>query len=92
MFGSTITGVDPNGVQRWYERNTEGESEIRGGKSFDSGKSLIVGDMVCSRFQRNWWGMEYCSTIFRNPNGSPERKNEYVAVTDYGFTPFSPVR
>jgi hypothetical protein len=30
-------------------------------------------------------------SIFRNPEGTPEMKNEYIGVSDFGFHPFSPV-
>jgi adenylate cyclase len=93
LFGSTITGSSFGGAQWWIERNKEGEITLRGGPlGPDSGETRIEGEMYYTRMQRAWWGIEYSGTIFRNPNGSPERMNEYVSVMDVGIQPFSLVR
>jgi adenylate cyclase len=93
LFGSTLTGSSLGGVQWWIERNAEGEITLRGGPfGSDSGETRIEGEMYYTRMQRAWWGIEYSGTIFRNPNGSPERMNEYVSVMDVGIQPFSLVR
>jgi tetratricopeptide (TPR) repeat protein len=55
----------------------------------DRGKSRIEGDMICQQFQKNYWGLEFCGTVFRNPKGTNERKDEYFFCNDIGFEPFS---
>jgi hypothetical protein len=55
----------------------------------DTGRSWLEGDTVCFQFQKAFSGMAYCSTIFKNPKGTPEAKNEYVGFNDVGWTWFS---
>ncbi len=53
----------------------------------DSGKVWIEDDMLYSQWGRVYEGLEYCATVFRNPEGTPENKNEYLMITDFGFLP-----
>jgi hypothetical protein len=62
------------------------------GLNSDHGKSRIEGDMICHQFQKSYWGLEFCGTVFRNPKGTPEGKDEYFFCNDIGFTPFSLVQ
>jgi tetratricopeptide (TPR) repeat protein len=55
----------------------------------DQGKSRIEGDMICQQFQKSYWGLEFCGTVFRNPKGTNESKDEYFFCNDIGFTSFS---
>ncbi|MHC4244884.1 MAG: tetratricopeptide repeat protein, partial [Planctomycetota bacterium] len=57
----------------------------------DTGTSWIEGDMLCNQFQLHMFGVEHCMTVFRNPEGTPERMNEYLAISNFGFTVYSPV-
>ena len=99
VFGSRITGFSLifEGQQWWVDRKMNGEFAWRGpstfiGPNFDNGKSRIEGDMICHQFQKNYWGLEYCGTVFRNPKGTNEGKDEYFFCNDYGFEPFSLVK
>jgi TolB-like protein len=94
-FGSQITGIDPYGQWQWWlDKKKNGEFTWRGGGpiSSDTGKTRIDGDMECTQFQKNLWGLEFCQTVFRNPRGTYEGKDEYFSCTDYGFVPWSVVR
>jgi hypothetical protein len=93
-FGSKITGIDADGQQWWMDQKKNGEFTWRGGGpiSSDTGKSRIEGDMQSVQFQKNFWGLEYCLTVFRNPRGTYEGKDEYFSCTDMGFAPWSVVR
>ena len=62
------------------------------GPNSDRGKSRIEGDMICHQFEKSYWGLEFCGTVFRNPRGTNESKDEYFFCNDIGFTPFSLVR
>jgi hypothetical protein len=62
------------------------------GPNSDRGESRIEGDMICHQFQKSYWGLEFCGTVFRNPKGTNESKDEYFFCNDIGFTPFSLVR
>jgi tetratricopeptide (TPR) repeat protein len=95
LFGSTIMGVWTLSGQRWWadwEKN--GECAWRGAVASDSdrGNSRIEGDMICTKYQKNWWGLEDCATVFRNPSGTSETKDAYFFVRDIGFRTFSPAR
>jgi hypothetical protein len=68
-----------------------GEFTWRGANSSDDGKNRIEGDMICTQYQKNWWGLEHCATVFKNPSGRPETKDEYFFASDIGFRTFSPV-
>jgi hypothetical protein len=59
--------------------------------SYDSGRSWIEGDLLCSQWETVHKGLKYCGTVFRNPEGTPEMKDEYVKITDFGIIPFSMV-
>jgi adenylate cyclase len=95
LFGSTIIEMTIFATFRMrfeidFKKN--GEFTWRGANSSDSGKSGIEGDMIRTQFKKNWWGLEHCATVFRNPSGRPESKDEYFFASDIGFRTFSPVR
>ncbi|MBN2034657.1 MAG: hypothetical protein JW836_15405 [Deltaproteobacteria bacterium] len=106
LFGSTITGIFADGQQWWIDQGKDGGFTWRsqGSISFrtaknelvtissDTGKSRVEGDMICQQHQKRFWGLEYCSTVFRNPKGTEDGKDEYFFFQDFGFLPFSLVR
>jgi hypothetical protein len=98
LFGSTITGlssIDKDDGQHWsIDQKENGDFSYRGPDpiSSDTGKSWIEGDAICQQFQKRWSGLESCSTVFRNPRGTYEGKDEYFLCRDVGFSPFSVVR
>ncbi len=91
LFGSKITGINLWDGQNWWEdRGRNGELTWRGSGSIpsDIGMSRIEGDMICTKYNSRLWGIEFCATVFRNPKGTHERKDEYFFCTDMWFTPF----
>jgi hypothetical protein len=96
LFGSTITGTRfmglPFGLQWWMDLKKNGELSWRVANNSDNGKSRIEGDMICTQYQKNWWGLEDCATVFGNPSGTSESKDQYLFMRDTGFLTFSPVR
>jgi TolB-like protein/Flp pilus assembly protein TadD len=95
LFGSKITGFDVwGGPQYWVDRKRNGEFTWRGGGpiSSDTGRSRIEGDMICTKFQKGLWGLEDCATVFRNPRGTYETKDEHFMCTAFGITTFSLVK
>jgi len=94
LFGSTVTGIF-SGSRWWIDWKKNGECIWHGviTSDFDRGNSRIEGNMICNQYQKNWWGLEDCATIFRNPSGTPETKDEYFLIRGgIGFRTFSPVR
>ena len=67
-------------------------SPTQSGPNSDRGRSWIEDDMICHQFERLYWGLEFCGTVFRNPRGTNENKDEYFFCNDIGFEPFSLVR
>ena len=47
--------------------------------------------MLCDPFEVKNEVVETCFPVFRNPNGGRESFDEYLAMTDVGIYPFSPV-
>jgi hypothetical protein len=92
-FGRTVAGVDLwSGEKWWVDRTKEGETTFRGlYPGVTTGTSWIEGDMLCNQWQVHSGKRKYCGPVFRNPEGTPERKNEYLLITDIGIYPFSPV-
>ena len=80
----------------WIERTEDGKaivSSIPGeiGNFTDTGRSWIQDDMLCDQWEIIEGGLTYCMSVFRNPEGTHEMNNEYIAVSDFSFQLFSPV-
>ena len=90
-----MTGSDELSGQWWHDFTKDGEIRVRGpGAAYsglDSGKGWIEGNMLCSKYKLNYTGLKVCASIFRNPEGAPAMKNEYLQITDLWIIPFSPV-
>jgi len=103
VFGRTITGFSPlkhASSPAWrIHRTKDGEItyqgdwpfSIEGAGSSASGKSWIEGDMLCDQWKYIFRGLKYHMAVYRNPEGTPEMKNQYLFVTDFGIFPWSPV-
>ncbi len=94
LFGSKIIGPYPTGGHWWIDRKNNGEIAYGGPEpvTSDIGKTRVENDLLCNQFQKYMGGVEYCATVFKNPNGTRERMDEYFAITDIGFTTFSPMK
>jgi hypothetical protein len=92
VFGKKVTGIGfMTGKQWWIERTTDGKAIIRGGEGSDSGKSWIEDDMLCDQWDNLYEGLKDCWPIYRNPEGTPEKNDEYLGVPNYSIYPFSTV-
>ena len=92
VFGRTVTGFDPfSGEQFWVDRARDGKVTIRGMLGSDTGRSWIEGDVLSERWNFFMEGVELSGNVYRNPDGKPEKKNEYLRLNDFGFVTFSPV-
>ena len=91
LFGRKITGTAMStGKQLWWEWTKRGEFKIIGPFQ-DVGKSWVEGDVFFIQFKKQFGGLPYGTTIYRNPDGSRESKNQYLMVSDIGsITPFAP--
>ena len=96
FLGRTMEGFFNWGGAYWIERTRDGKASWRHPKGSvhgynDNGTSWIEGDMLCDHWQMHWFGIKHCRTVFRNPEGTPEKRNEYLTITDFWIEPFSPV-
>ena len=92
VFGRTMIGVDPFiEEQFWIDRAKDGEATIRSFLGSDSGRSWIQGDILFDQWNLFMEGVKFSGYVFRNPDGTPEKKDEYLRLDDFGFISFSPV-
>jgi TolB-like protein/Flp pilus assembly protein TadD len=92
VLGRTVTGIDLMwGQQWWLERTLDGKATYRNPVGSENGRSWIEGDTLCNQWQTFYEGLKYCFPVFRNPEGTPEMKNEYLGITDIWVISFSPV-
>ena len=86
-----ITAIDIRNFQQYvFDRTKGGRITVRGPWGTGTGTSRIEDDMVCDYLQAHG-GRPSCGFVFRNPEGTPEKKNEYHWVADNGVFAFSPV-
>jgi TolB-like protein len=90
-FGRTVTGFVQGKRQSWFDIAKDGRAKYRGPMGFDKGNFLIDGDLFCCQMQGMTKGLKFCGLFFRNPEGTIDRKNEYLWVTDLGILPKSVV-
>jgi adenylate cyclase len=93
LFPSTFTGFVPGD---WSSEITkDGIVTLRapwvtGG--VDTGRVWLEGDKQWTQFQNFWYGMAHCATVFKNPKGTAETKDEYIRFNDLYYGKFSRVR
>jgi tetratricopeptide (TPR) repeat protein len=92
FFGRKVSGSTfPTGKQWLIERSKDGKATIRDGDRSDTGKSWIEEDMLCDHWDNLYEGLKDCWVVYRNPEGTPEKNEEYLGAPGYGIYPFSPV-
>lgn len=84
VFGRMVCGSD-GGI----DRDKEGQAAHRDAYVSGSGRSWIEGDMLCNQWKTLMKGLKYCTPVFRNPEATAGLLNDYLSITDYGFTTFS---
>ena len=102
FFDQTVSGFEIlSGKQWWIKRNKDGKATYRGPKGYvkgevtdveeisDSGKSWVERNRIYNQWANLFGGLEDCFPVYKNQDGTPEKKDEYVGVTVYGFVPFS---
>jgi TolB-like protein/class 3 adenylate cyclase len=86
FFGHTQTGLWA-GKQPWaISRTRDGKASLLiDSKVIQSGKSWIEGDILCHQWKKGWEGLKYYMTVFRNPEGTSQKKDEYIVITDWNM-------
>ena len=89
FFGRTIATVGPAGEKLSFSCGKDGRAIWHSSGDDDIGKMWVEGETVCVRWAKRQGGFPYCGTVFRNPEGKPEKNNEYFWITDIGLVMFS---
>lgn len=90
FFGRKVTGFNLGAEKQWWvERDEEGVASIRDGDNTDTGNSWIEEDMICDKWDHLYEGLKDCWVVYRNPEGTPMEKDEYLGAPGYGIYPFS---
>ncbi len=92
FFGQKTTGLTSGTGKPWQiERSTDGKATIHSGKQSDSGKSWIEENMLCDQWDHLYESLTDCWVVYRNPEGTPAKKDEYLGAPGYGIYPFSQI-
>jgi hypothetical protein len=93
FLGRKVTGFTlASGKQWWIERSKDGKATIRDGDDSDTGKSWIEEDMLCDQWDNLYESLKDCWVVYRNPEGTPEKNDEYLGAPGYGIYPFSLIK
>ena len=92
FLGKKVSGSNLITGKQWsIQRSEDGKAIIRDGDKSDTGKSWIEEDMLCDQWDNFYESLRDCWIIYRNPEGTPEKNDEYLGAPGYGIYPFSPV-
>jgi hypothetical protein len=90
FFGRKVTGYNMVTGKRWrIARGPDGKATIRDGDKSDTGLSWIEDDMLCDQWEDFYEGLKDCWVIYRNPEVSPDKNDEFLGAPGYGIYPFS---
>ncbi len=90
FFGQKVSGINMVSKKPWWiERSEDGKATIRDGDNADTGISRIEEDMLCDQWDNLYENLKDCWAVYRNPEVTPERSDEYLGVPGYGIYPFS---
>jgi adenylate cyclase len=92
FFGRKVTGFTPGtGKQWWIERSQDGKATLCDGDEADTGKSWIEENMLCDQWDNLYERLKDCWVVYRNPEGTPEKHDEFLGAPGYGIYPFSKI-
>ncbi|MEJ2589758.1 MAG: tetratricopeptide repeat protein, partial [Deltaproteobacteria bacterium] len=91
LFGHTMEGlVYGREDNKWsLYRTKDGAVEYMDTIRYDTGKSWIEGDSLFTKYRNLYEGLKITSEVYRNPDGTSKKMDEYFIVWDWGITPFS---
>jgi TolB-like protein len=95
FYPSKTIGLGSDGSQWSQEITKDGKVTFRSASlagGVDTGRSWLEGDKIWFQFQKYMFGMAYCLTAFKNPRGTRQGEDEYVAFSDLSMSTFSPER
>ena len=90
FFGSKVVGSNIITGKQWsIERSEDGKAIIRDGDKSDTGKSWIEEDMLCDQWDNLYESLKDCWVVYRNPEVTSDKKDEFLGAPGYGIYPFS---
>jgi len=93
FFGRQVIGFTLATGEQWQiERSKDGKAKILDGDRSDTGKSWIEEDMLCDQWDNLYESLKDYWVVYRNPEGTPEKNDEYLGAPGYGIYPFSLVK
>ena len=93
VFGRKRSGFDVWTGDEWVlDTSKSGVFHFRNSLINGQGDLLIDSEngMFCATADWLFEGLKDCCAVFRNPDGSPEEKNEYLSLHYYWIVPWSP--
>ncbi|MCH6589703.1 MAG: tetratricopeptide repeat protein [Proteobacteria bacterium] len=88
-FGRTWKGYGGDGVPFVKQISEDGTVSYRDPSHYLSGFASVERGMICQKYAAFLMGRKYCSHLYRNPNGTPEERNEYIIVSVFRIAYFS---
>ncbi len=90
LFGATWRGRSLNQYDVFAQKADEDGNVLYHtlGRSWE-GKASVEGDRLCYEIPAILLGRRFCGVVYRNPDGTPEERNEYVAVDVFDVHYFS---
>ena len=93
FFGRQVIGFTLATGEQWrIDRSKDGKAKICDGDRSDTGKSWIKEDMLCDQWDNLYESLKDYWVVYRNPEGTPEKNDEYLGAPGYGIYPFSLVK
>jgi hypothetical protein len=77
-LGKTWVGHQHAGEPFVMQVSANGDYVQRAPQGLIVGKATFEGDLMCMQTAALVLGREFCSPVYRNPDGSGERQNEYA--------------
>ena len=71
------------------EVSQNGTLAYRDLESLVTGSASVEGNALCQRSEAVLMDRKHCGSVYRNPDGTPESKDEYVYASPHGIYRFS---
>ena len=104
VFNRTAAGYDIVSGKQWrVKRYEDGTATYSGPQGYwrgkvadveqtsDTGRSWILGNRLYNQWTDLHGGLEDGFPVYKNPEGTPQKMDEYIGIAVYGFVPFSVV-
>lgn len=89
LMGRTWSGHKHGGGPFLLQIEQDGGVAYRDSAYFLTGIASLENDMLCQQFEALLMGRKRCGYVYRNPDATPERGNEYIHVHALGIDFFS---